>query len=156
MFSQISHEPVFHQLRTKERLGYNVSSGTHVHHTTVGYHIRIQSQHNPRYLEGRVAAFLTGFGETLKNLTTAEFEIHRNSVIKTLLGAPQNLEEEATLFWDHIDCEDFDFDFDLDSEVQAVRQLCKDDVVTFFNTYIDPCSHHRAKISVYMKAQANS
>jgi len=67
------NEPVFDQLRTKEQLGYVVSSSMHEAYTTMGYRITIQSGKAPLYLEDRIDSFLIEFTETLEMIEELEF-----------------------------------------------------------------------------------
>lgn len=60
MYDQITHEPAFDTLRTKEQLGYMVFSGVRRNATVTGFRVLVQSERAPRYLEHRIESFLRG------------------------------------------------------------------------------------------------
>lgn len=76
LLDQITHEPAFDQLRTKEQLGYVVFSGARTTSTTIGYRFIVQSERNPAYLESRIDSFLANYLTTLKDMSDSEFEGH--------------------------------------------------------------------------------
>lgn len=83
--AQMTDEPAFDQLHTKEQLSYVVWSGVAIHNTWAGYHILIQSEKSPEHLEQRINASLTGFGRTLSDMPEQEFESHKTSLINKRL-----------------------------------------------------------------------
>jgi insulysin len=153
LFDQMTNEPAFDQLRTKEQLGYIVSSGFRSSATTMGYVVLVQSERMPDYLESRVHAFLLRVGVDLEAMTAEEFEGHKRSLINKRLEKPKNLESETGRLWSHIGSEYFDF-YQIDNEVALVRQLTKAEMQSFHSQYISPESVTRAKLSVHMIAQA--
>jgi insulysin len=154
LFAQMTSEPAFDQLRTKEQLGYIVFSGARSSATTVGYMVLVQSERTPDYLESRVNTFLLKFGLDLEKMTTEEFEGHRRSLINKRLEKLKNLESESGRLWGHIGSEYFDF-YQIDNEVALVRQLTKADMQSFYTNYISPESSTRAKLSLHMSAKAS-
>ena len=154
LFAQMTSEPAFDQLRTKEQLGYIVFSGFRPSATTMGYMVLVQSERTPDYLESRVNAFLLKFGLDLQKMTTEEFEGHRRSLINKRLEKLKNLESETGRLWGYVGSEYFDF-YQIDNEVALVRQLTKADMQSFYSKYITPESPTRAKLSLHMVAQAS-
>jgi insulysin len=110
LLDQMTHEPAFNQLRTKEQLGYVVFSGFRPASTTMGYRFIIQSERTPEYLESRIDAFLTNYITTLKDMSDSEFEGHKRSLITKRLEKLKNLGQESGRHWSHIDAETFDFE----------------------------------------------
>lgn len=153
LFAQMTDEPAFDQLRSKEQLGYVVWSGARYSATTLGYRVIIQSERTAAYLESRIDAFLSRFADTLENMTEDEFEGHKRSIINKRLEKLKNLASETNRYWSHIGSEYFDF---LQNEVDAarVRGLSKQEMVEFYRQYIDPQSPTRAKVSIHLNAQA--
>jgi insulysin len=154
LFSQMTSEPAFDQLRTKEQLGYIVFSGSRTSSTMIGYMVLVQSERTPDYLESRVNAFLLKFGKDLEKMTTEEFESHKRSLINKRLEKLKNLESETGRFWGHIGSEYFDF-YQIDNEVAILRQLTRADMESFYRRYISPESSTRAKLSLHMVAKAS-
>jgi insulysin len=111
LIDQMTHEPAFDQLRTKEQLGYVVFSGARMTATTIGYRFIIQSEKTPEYLEERIDSFLTDYAETMASMPDSDFESHKRSVITKLLEKLKNLDQESTRLWSNIEVENFDFEF---------------------------------------------
>lgn len=113
LLDQITHEPAFDQLRTKEQLGYVVFSGVRPTATILGYRFIVQSERNPEYLESRIDAFLTGYRSTLESMTDSEFEGHKRSLITKRLEKLKNLGQESGRLWTHIASEYLDFELSM-------------------------------------------
>ncbi len=110
LLDQMTHEPAFDQLRTKEQLGYVVFSGARTASTTIGYRFIIQSEKTPAFLESRINAFLITFDKMLEEMTDSEFEGHKSSLITKRLEKLKNLDQESGRLWNHIDNEYLDFE----------------------------------------------
>ncbi|KAJ9137301.1 A-pheromone processing metallopeptidase Ste23, partial [Pleurostoma richardsiae] len=142
-------------LRTKEQLGYVVFSGVRSGSTTYGFRFLIQSEKTCQYLESRIEGFLSGYADTLENISDADFESHKRSLVIKRLEKLKNLDQESGRHWNQI-CNEY-FDFELAQQDAAhVKQLTKSDMIDFFEQYINPASPARAKIAVYLVAQATS
>lgn len=109
LFSQISREPCFDTLRTKEQLGYLVSSGGRSHAGTIGFHILVQSQNDSKFIENRIEAFLESLEKTIEEMSEDEFEKQKQSLIDNKLQKVKNLYEESSRLWRHIQDGYFDF-----------------------------------------------
>ncbi|GES66360.1 a-pheromone processing metallopeptidase Ste23 [Aspergillus terreus] len=155
LFAQMTDEPAFDQLRSKEQLGYVVWSGARYSATTIGYRVIIQSERTAEYLESRIDAFLSSFRTSLQDMTEEEFEGHKRSVINKRLEKLKNLSSETSRFWTHIGSEYFDF-LQSESDAANVRLWTKEDMIEFYNQYIDPASPTRGKLSVHLNAQSGA
>ncbi|TAQ87722.1 hypothetical protein B7494_g3941 [Chlorociboria aeruginascens] len=155
LFDQMTHEPAFDQLRTKEQLGYVVFSGSRSTGTSIGYRFIIQSEKTPDYLESRIDSFLVGYTEILKEMSDSEFEGHKRSVIAKRLEKLKNLDQESGRLWSHIDNEFLDFEL-VHHDAAQIKALTKADMIEYFSHYIHPSSPARAKLSVHLIAQASS
>jgi insulysin len=110
LLDQMTHEPAFDQLRTKEQLGYAIFSGARPTATTIGFRFIIQSEKTPQYLESRIDNFLASWAETLEKMTDAEFEGHKRSLITKRLEKLKNLDQESGRLWSYVDSEYLDFE----------------------------------------------
>lgn len=155
LFAQLTDEPAFDQLRSKEQLGYVVWSGSRYNATTMGYRVIIQSERKSKYLESRIEAFLREFGSSLENMPEEEFEGHKRSVINKRLEKLKNLGSETGRYWSHIGSEDLDFTQN-ETDAANVRLLTKSDLIAFYREYIDPSSTTRAKLSIHLNAQCGT
>ncbi|MCJ1310738.1 Insulinase (Peptidase M16) [Agyrium rufum] len=154
LFSQLTDEQGFDQLRTKEQLGYIVWTGTKIMETIMGYRVIIQSERASTYLETRINAFLATVGTTLKNMPDADFEAHKKSIIAKRLEKLKNLDQEGNRLWNHITSEYYNF-HQVDADVAGIRPLTKADILTFYERFISPTSEVRAKMSVHVNAQTS-
>lgn len=152
LLGQMTDEPAFDQLRTKEQLGYVVWSGARTAATTIGYRVLIQSEREPKYLETRIDSFLLKFKTALDEMSSEEFEGNKRSLINKRLEKLKNLESESTRLWGYLNGEYYNF-YQVDEDVAAIRKLTKKDMQKFFAEYIDPKSSSRAKLSVHLTAK---
>ncbi|KAJ5575534.1 hypothetical protein N7535_002460 [Penicillium sp. DV-2018c] len=153
LFAQLTDEPAFDQLRSKEQLGYVVWSGARYNSTILGYRVIIQSERPAPYLESRIESFLSNFGPILENMPEEEFEGHKRSVVSKRLEKLKNLGSETGRYWSHIGSECFDF-LQHETDAANVRALTKADLIAFYKQYIDPSSTTRAKLATYLNAQS--
>lgn len=154
LLSQMTDEPGFDQLRTKEQLGYIVFTGARMAATTMGYRVIIQSERPTGYLEQRINAFLAFFSESLAAMSDEAFESHKRSLITKRLEKIKNLDQESSRFWSHIGGEYYDF-LQREKEVEHLRPLTKHDLVEFYQHYIHPTSPTRAKLSIHAIARSS-
>lgn len=109
LVGQMTDEPCFNQLRTKEQLGYVVFSGVQFQDTWAGFRVLIQSEKDCRYLEGRIENFLSVFEKQLEEMTDRDFEEHKKAIINKRLAKLKNLGQEDARFWNHIYSDSYDF-----------------------------------------------
>ena len=152
LFAQMTDEPSFDQLRTKEQLGYVVWSGVRPSVTMTGYRVLIQSERPPQYLEQRIDAFLAKFKNDLASMEQDDFEKHKRSLIARKLEKMKNLNGETGRLWNYILSEYYNF-YQVDMDVNHIRKLTKQDMQEFYARYIDPESPTRAKLSIHLNAQ---
>jgi len=153
LLAQIAHEPCFNQLRTKEQLGYIVSSVHWPMTGTMGLRILVQSERDPVYLESRVEAFLDTLKVTLEEMDESEFEKQKQSLIDKKREKIKNIGEEASRFWNAIDSGYCDF-VRRETDAAILETVTRQEVLEVFNKFIHPSSPIRGKISVHLRSQA--
>lgn len=100
MLSQVFREPCFDQLRTKEQLGYAVSSGGSNTQGVLGFMVIVQSaSHSPAHVDARIEEFLAAFEGTLAGLSPELFERHRAAVVAQRLQRDRTLSHETERHW---------------------------------------------------------
>lgn len=102
MLLQMIHEPAFDELRTKQQLGYIVSTSRHESLGFMGVKLIIQSERDPIYLESRVDAFLDAYRMELAATTPEEFQKQKDGLISAKLEKLENLNSETRRFWSGI------------------------------------------------------
>ncbi|KAK3368105.1 Metalloenzyme, LuxS/M16 peptidase-like protein [Podospora didyma] len=155
LLEQILQEPSFDQLRTKQQLGYIVFSGVRAGPTTYGFRFIIQSEKTAPYLETRIEAFLESMVQHIAEMSDADFESNKRSLIVKRLEKPKYLDQETSRHWNQIHSEYYDFE-SAQQDAVHIKKLTRADVQEFFKKYMDPSSSHRAKLAVYCEAQAKS
>lgn len=108
--AQMTEEPAFDQLRTKEQLGYVVFTGLSLAATTHAYRVIIQSERTPEYLETRIDAFLEGFVGAIEQMSDGDFESYKRAAINKRLENLKYLDQESDRLWQHITAEYVDFE----------------------------------------------
>ncbi|EGN95669.1 hypothetical protein SERLA73DRAFT_113347 [Serpula lacrymans var. lacrymans S7.3] len=154
LLQQILSEPAFNVLRTKEQLGYVVFCSTWVLPGSADFGLRIvvQSERNPTYLEQRVEAFLVSMRAFIKNMEPKTFEEQKQGLQKKWEEVVKNLVEETNRYWAHIDSGYLDF-FRLDTNLNVLKDVNKEDVLSLFQSHVDPASPSRSKISVHLRSR---
>ncbi|TKA83576.1 hypothetical protein B0A55_00413 [Friedmanniomyces simplex] len=155
LFAQMTSEPCFDQLRTKEQLGYVVSSGTVFQSRLASYRVLIQSEKDCAYLEGRIEAWLSGYEQVLREMPAEEFESYKTGLVNKRLEKLKNLGQETGRFWHHVMSEVFDFEL-VYRDVEHIEPLTINDMLEFFRTFFDPKTATRSKVAIHMVAQASA
>ena len=155
LVDQIIYEPCYDTLRTKEQLGYTVSSGPRLTHGVSAFCVVVQSGvHGPVHLDSRVDAFLEKFAERLVEMSPSEFEKNRAALIGNKMMKDRNLGEEAERAWDGIVNRGQDFK-QKEEEVAAIKVLTQQQVIDFFKAKFSPGGAERRKLAVYVVGKAH-
>ncbi|KAI8989729.1 insulin-degrading enzyme [Trametes punicea] len=154
LLAHILSEPAFNVLRTREQLGYIVSSSQWnlSGGGQTGVRVVVQSERQPAYLEQRVEAFLREMYERLGTMPDAEFQEHKVALQKRWREAPKNLGEEVNRYWSHIEQGYLDF-YRRDNDADLLDNITKGDILTLFRSHVDPSSTARSKLSVHVQSQ---
>jgi len=150
MIEQLIYEPCYDTLRTKEQLGYIVSSGSRLTGGIQGLCITIQSRTHPcHYLESRVEIFLEDFGRKLLEMEEDEFETNKKSLLDSKRVKDRNIAEEAERLWDALVNRGGEFNYK-QADIEALYSVSKDDIIQYYNKFILPSSLSRRKLVVYV------
>ncbi|KXS09469.1 LuxS/MPP-like metallohydrolase [Gonapodya prolifera JEL478] len=152
LLDQIISEPAFDQLRTKEQLGYIVSTQLELHLRMVGLSFTIQSEKAPRYLEDRIDEFLKQFLEKLESLSSEEFERHKQTLVAKSVEEDKNLSMESNRLWLIISSRYLDFDQDSDDALH-IPSVSLPSLIEWYKVRFLPDSSSRRKLSVHVKSQ---
>ena len=152
LLAQILSEPAFDILRTKEQVGYFVSSDTWENVESVGWQITVQSEKDPGYVEKRIEKFLAHMRGVLEKMPETEFEEQKTALAHELAEKLNNILEESARFWSTIRSGYFDFNR-REKDLEILRSINKDDVLKVFKTFLDPASNSRSKLSIHMRSQ---
>ncbi|GAA5835179.1 hypothetical protein JCM3766R1_006893 [Sporobolomyces carnicolor] len=152
LFSQIAKVPVFSTLRTKEQLGYIVHSALWELNALAGLRIIVQSERTAEYLEERIEALWSSFRSTLLEMDDSDFDKEKESLASKLEEKPKSLAGESSRYWGEVESGEFDFG-QRARKAGIIRDITRENLVSFFDTYINPSSTSRAKLSILMRSQ---
>ncbi|XP_033106697.1 insulin-degrading enzyme-like [Anneissia japonica] len=150
LLCQVVSEPCFDTLRTQEQLGYIVFSGVRRSNGVQGLRVIIQSNKVPSYLDSRVEAFLMQMKDHITNMKQEDFEQQVSALAVKRSVKPKKLTTECRKYWSEISSGQYNFDRD-SIEVACLKNITKENLIDFFNNYIDISAPKRHKISVYVK-----
>jgi len=138
LVDQILYEPTYNTLRTKQQLGYIVSSGTRLTQGMLGLCITIQSKaHSATSMEGRIDEFLASFAGVLRDMPDDEFQKNVNALIEHKRIKAMTISDQGERFWDALIHRDAAFDH-READVAAIEATSKSDLVAFFEHDVAP------------------
>lgn len=149
---QVLNEPCFNILRTKEQLGYLVFSGVRRSNCVQGLRVIVQSDKHPSYIDQRIEAFLIQVRDMISEMSTEEFERHKEALAAIRLEKPKRLSNLSARFWNEISSQQYHFTR-AEDEVAYLRTIGKNDLLRFFDDYIKYDAPQRHKLSVHVLSQ---
>ncbi|KAJ3108951.1 Insulinase (Peptidase M16) [Phlyctochytrium planicorne] len=153
LLAQITKEPCFNVLRTKEQLGYIVFSGLRKQTGMLGLRVIIQSERDPWWLEFRIFEFLKTLRTMIADMPDEEYGKHVKALVSRLTEKDKNLNEEANRWWAHISSRYYDFNQNV-RDAENVKTISKSDILAFFDQFLDPASPVVRKLSIHMRSHS--
>ncbi|VAH80354.1 unnamed protein product [Triticum turgidum subsp. durum] len=148
LFSLISSQPAFNQLRTVEQLGYITYLSLRSDRGVWALEVVIQSTvKDPSYLDSRIDEFFKTFESKIHELSDKDFKRNVKSLIDSKLEKFKNLWEESGFYWGEIEAGTLKFDR-VESEVALLRELKKEEFIEYFDEYIKVDAPQRRTVSV--------
>ncbi|GAA5996471.1 uncharacterized protein JCM10292_007631 [Rhodotorula paludigena] len=153
VFGTIMSEPLFDDLRGKQQLGYIVSSGPRKSIAFMGLRVIVQSERDGPFIESRINQFWEDFRVKLDEMSEAEFDKYKESVVARKLEDHKNMWQESSALWVDIHSGWYDFEQRW-RDAELVKQLTKADVVSFFHTYFFATpSNPIRRLSIHLDCQ---
>uniref|UniRef100_A0A182KE27 Nardilysin n=1 Tax=Anopheles christyi TaxID=43041 RepID=A0A182KE27_9DIPT len=144
-------EPLFDVLRTKEQLGYDVSTTLRDNAGILGFSITVHSQENKfsyHYIDERIELFNQHFVQVLSEMTDKDFELVKTSLKHRKQVVDTELKNEASRHWGEITTEEYIFNRNK-LEVDEIEKLSKLDVSRLFHRLVmDPTSRRKLCVQV--------
>lgn len=133
IISAIIQEPFYDDLRTKQQLGYIVSSGVKAVDQTRTLSVIVQSNVAPaEKITAAMVKFLDEVrGNLLEPLTSIDIELFVKGLVDTRLEPDKQLAVEVTRNWSEIASGRFQYDR-LQAEVAALLAITKEDIINFW------------------------
>jgi hypothetical protein len=165
LFCYLVDEPCFDQLRTKEQLGYIVSSSVRRSRGVQGFRVIIQSSHELDYVNQRIELFIDTIRDYIATMPDELFRKQREGYVVKKMEIPKKMHSQTNKFWNEITNHQFCFDrrknkhinFTMKNlflvakiEVEIIKGLERTDLLRFYDYYISPRSIHRRKLSLHV------
>ncbi|XP_035792231.1 nardilysin-like isoform X1 [Anopheles albimanus] len=131
-------EPLFDILRTKEQLGYDVSTTLRDNYGILGYSITVHSQENKfnyNHIDQRIELFNRHFIDILRNMSSEDFGLVKMSLMHRKLVVDTELKNEASRNWGEITTEEYIFNRNK-LELERIQQLTKEDVIALYDQLV--------------------
>ncbi|XP_053683662.1 nardilysin-like [Sabethes cyaneus] len=149
MLVMLIEEPLFDILRTKEQLGYDISTTMRDNFGILGYSITVHSQENKfsfKYIDERIEYFNSKFIQILENMKDSDFQLMKSSLLKRKQIVDTELKSEMIRNWAEITTEEYIFDRNK-LEIEHIEKLTKPEIIEFYKTLLFN-NKHRRKLSV--------
>ncbi|VFQ78513.1 unnamed protein product [Cuscuta campestris] len=156
LFVLMAKQPVFHQLRSVEQLGYITVLLHRNDFGVLGVQFIIQSSlKDPKHIDSRVEEFLKTFESKLYEMPDDEFKSNVTALIDMKLEKHKNLREESRFYWREI------FDGTLkferrEQEVVVLKELTKKDLIEFFDEHIKSGAPQKKALSIRVYGSPHS
>jgi len=148
ILSAIIEEPFYDDLRTKQQLGYIVSSGVKAVEQSRSLSVIVQSNVAPaEKITSSMIKFLDGVSDNLlKPLTSIDIELFVKGLVDRRLEPDKALAVEVTRNWSEIASGRFQYDR-LQAEVAALLAIEKHDIVDYWDQLYANAKERRILIS---------
>jgi insulysin len=131
-------ELFYDDLRTKQQLGYIVSSGVKTlgEAKSLAFIVQTGPERSGSYVRGAIEKFISGFGATLRSMREEDIETTVRADVEKLVVRDQKLGAAATRNWAEIGAGLFQFDRQ-QSEARAMMAVTKSDVVAWWEREVE-------------------
>ncbi|MCL1143576.1 insulinase family protein [Shewanella gaetbuli] len=134
LFSLLNHtmsSTFFHELRTKQQLGYMVGTGYLPLNRHPGMIFYIQSPSNgPRVLLEAIDEFIADFSYAVMQITNEQWESTKHGLINQIMEHDSNLKTRGQRYWVSLGNRDYKFN-QRESVASQVAQLTRADLIKF-------------------------
>ena len=136
LLAQIISSPYYQWLRTEKKLGYIVSASPFPQNSVPGLIFIVQSPTvDSAGIIVETELFFNDFKQQLAQLTTEEFEDHKQGLISRLVSKKKNMAEKVGHFWHNIEVNRLTFDTN-ESIANEVEMIELADIQKLFTTSI--------------------
>jgi len=148
LLAHLIHEPLFHELRTKEQFGYDVHSSSRWTFGVMGLSFCVvTSSKSAKEVTDRLERFLFEFRATLASMTPQVFLENMVAVAETKLESFTSLEDECNNLWYEVTEKRYDWEVNR-NEVVALRSVTLEQTLQAYNEWLFPPSTKRRRLVV--------
>jgi len=138
VLSRLLEQPFYEELRTRQQLGYIVSSSVVASAGVRSIVFSVQSTvQPPPELERRIGVFLRAYRSTLSALPEADVAKVCDALAAQLTDVDQRLDAQAARFWQEIAMRRYDYSRPW-RKAEIIRGITREQLVAFFDRYIAP------------------
>ena len=153
IFTQIIEQQFYTELRTRQQLGYIVSTNHATTNRLLMQYFVVQSANTtPHILNEKITAFIDNFGLILKTLTQAQLKTLKNARINQLIQRPSTLNRQAKALFKSV----FDHKKPFNQQalyLKATLAVTKADLI---DVYQENFKHKPRRIIINLYAQSQS
>ncbi|MEH6449237.1 MAG: insulinase family protein [Oleispira sp.] len=136
LLAQIISSPYYQWLRTEKKMGYIVSASPFPQNAVPGLIFIVQSPNaSSAEILAESESFFIDFKRQLAELTTEEFEDHKQGLISRLVSKKKNMAEKVGHFWHNIEVNRLTFDTN-ESIANDVEQIQLAQIQALFESSI--------------------
>ena len=129
---QYLEQPFFDDLRTRQQLGYVVSSAGSNQKDVIGSVFLVQSpSRSAEYLNNALNQFLFDAAESIEAMSELEFKIQAQVLRQGLQVRETSLGDQVAREWGEIESQRYEFDR-VDRALQVLETITKDHLVSHF------------------------
>jgi insulysin len=134
LVKQMTEDPAYNQLRTKENLGYDVFTLSERIHAALSTMIIVQSDtHDAEFLASRIDAFVVSHLKLLASTTKEEFQGYFDNLLSKLKSPYNSMSSESSFYWGEIVTRQLMFDR-IAREIGQLHEITVQDIVNAWET----------------------
>ena len=136
LYAHLIKNPFFLELRTKQQLGYSVTSYLKSISGYFYFGARIQGNNkDPIYVDKCINKFLNEFKNNIQNMTDELFIINKESLITKITEKSKSIYEEFEVYWNEITSNRYQFTR-IQNIAKIIKNLTKNDILGFMKYII--------------------
>ncbi len=156
LVAQVLSSPFYSDLRTDKQLGYIVYATALPLLEVPGIAFVVESPTaDPAALQRNVERFLSGYADTVAQMSSTEFENHKQGLLTLLLQEDKTLRERSDRYWHEIDQQSYAFD-SREQLAEAVGSITQARFVEFYRAFLLQATRRRLIVSNNGNAHARS
>ncbi|CAG2101367.1 unnamed protein product [Medioppia subpectinata] len=144
LLKQIIKQPFIDVMTNKQQLGNFVGISVGGER---GIKFFIESDYKPSFLNERIEAFIQWIHKYMEDMNETDFETQRQALITRKLVKPINIYTKFKKILNEIESKECNFNRQ-EFEVNAIKELSKQDIIHFFKKHLSHDSPDRRKLTV--------
>ena len=145
LFNQMLSTPFYHELRTRQQLGYTVFTSPMTLFEVPALSFTVQSSNtSTNDIASAIDAFIADFSSSLNDMDEATLETHKKALIGRILEKDSRITNRSNRYWREIDRGNFQFD----TREQLVAAIKAIDLNAIRNSYLQDIIEQPHRLTV--------